>query len=123
MIAINKELALERLAYNSWDIDEWELPHDQVTAGLQANAMDRKTIEDMEPIETEFLWKPFPKCKPKEDGEYLVTVISNSNICILEYKFVTTDKFECDSGTFSYYGWKVIAWKELPKPYERSNND
>lgn len=48
---IDADELIKKLEFNSWDIDEWELPHEQVSAGLRANAYDRKTVEDAPTID------------------------------------------------------------------------
>jgi hypothetical protein len=48
---IDKDALIKKLESNSWDIDEWELPFDNVTAGLKANAMDRETVEGMPTVD------------------------------------------------------------------------
>ncbi len=48
---IDKDALIKKLECNSWDIDEWELPHEQVSAGLMANAMDRETVEGMPTVD------------------------------------------------------------------------
>ena len=51
MRLIDADMLIKKLESNSWTIDEWELPHEQVTAGLEANAMDRETVEGMPTID------------------------------------------------------------------------
>jgi hypothetical protein len=65
-------------------------------------------------------------------GTYLVTVEMNDRCehddnevteAIFNYSDLTW-RYICDHGKTKYdptrdIGWKVIAWQELPKPYER----
>ena len=51
MRLIDADALIKKLKSNSWDIDEWELPHEQVTAGLMANAYDRETVEEMPTVD------------------------------------------------------------------------
>ncbi len=51
MRLIDADVLTKKIESNSWDIDEWELPHEQVSAGLTANAMDRKTVEEMPTVD------------------------------------------------------------------------
>ena len=48
---IDKDALIEKLKSNSWDIDEWELPHEQVSAGLMANAYDLETVKKMPTVD------------------------------------------------------------------------
>ena len=63
--------------------------------------------------ETKTVWHPYPKLKPKEEGQYLITL-----------RVGTTDYIDTDSycinknhGIFLRYNHFVIAWTELPEPY------
>lgn len=51
MRLIDADALIKKLESNSWNIDEWELPFDHVTAGLKANAMDRETVEGMPTVD------------------------------------------------------------------------
>lgn len=58
-------------------------------------------------------WHLFPQEKPKDDGIYLVTTLEGE---------VDTDVFQL--GDFNFYTSEVIAWAELPEPYQPEvNND
>lgn len=63
------------------------------------------------PVYPIIVWHPYPKEKPKEHKQYLVTVLFN------EEPYVDFDDY------FSY-GWddwredEVMAWAEKPSPYE-----
>ncbi len=59
MRLIDADELIKKLEFNSWDIDEWELPHEQVSAGLRANAYDRKTVEDAPTVDA----VPVVRCK------------------------------------------------------------
>ena len=61
--------------------------------------------------ETKTIWHPYPKEKPKEEDEYLVTV-SNHPKNFVHYLFYSGSP--CYSNQWKY----VIAWAELPEPYE-----
>lgn len=67
----------------------------------------------MKKIETE--WHPYPKEKPKIEGVYLATAVFGS------IKEVVTAYF--GRGRFgNEFNNYVIAWAELPEPYEKENN-
>lgn len=55
---------------------------------------------------TKINWHPYPETKPKKDGIYLVTTLAGD---------VDTDAFQL--GDFDFYMSEVIAWAELPEPY------
>ena len=63
------------------------------------------------PVYPIIVWHPYPKEKPKEHKQYLVTVLFNGE------PYVDLDDY------FSY-GWddwkedEVMAWAEKPSPYE-----
>ena len=46
MRLIDADALIKILEFNSWNIDEWELPHEHVSAGLLANALDREIVEE-----------------------------------------------------------------------------
>ena len=48
---IDADALIKILEFNSWNIDEWELPHEQVSTGLMANALDRETVEEMPTVD------------------------------------------------------------------------
>lgn len=60
--------------------------------------------------ETKVIWHPYPKEKPKKDKIYLITIEHNT-----KEKIVTTRS--CWNGNFTPFA-PIIAWAELPKPYE-----
>lgn len=51
MRLIDADTLIKELESNSWDIDEWELPHEQVSAGLMANAYDLETVKKMPTVD------------------------------------------------------------------------
>lgn len=62
-------------------------------------------------------WHPYPQEKPTEEGSYLVTIRMFCRDGFdeeYERRFVQMDVFDLG------YFWKagVVAWAELPKPYE-----
>lgn len=68
----------------------------------------------------EVVWHPFPKEKPNEDGDYLVTI--QWNIPKGEpYRVV-------GNASWMGFGWdmsdtEILAWSELPRPYEEVSDD
>lgn len=64
---------------------------------------------------TKVIWHPYPKEKPKMEGEYLVTsVFGNIKEVVIGY-------FE--SGRFdNEFDYCVKAWAEKPGPYEDMKN-
>lgn len=59
--------------------------------------------------ETKTVWHPYPQEKPKEDGSYLITTI----YCHIPE--VISENYE--NGEFNLDAF-VVAWAELPEPYE-----
>ncbi len=70
---------------------------------------------------TQVDWKPWPKEKPKECKEYLITCFDG----IREDLCVNFDYFDPKRGwdLFDKDGDKVTAWAELPEPYKGEAND
>lgn len=64
---------------------------------------------------TKVIWHPYPQEKPKMEGVYLATAVFGS------IKEVVTWYFESRrfGNKFDNY---VIAWAEMPKPYEDMKN-
>lgn len=69
---------------------------------------------------TQVDWKPWPKEKPKERGNYLITYIDKWN---------KNKKYVCERFYLSKNSWsfgerlECIAWAELPEPYKGEAND
>ena len=60
-----------------------------------------------------FKWNPYPETKPPKNGRYLVTPRCED----LDIVF---DVFNEDTGNwFNHYQKDVLAWAELPQPYEK----
>lgn len=68
-----------------------------------------KILRNLKGIE----WHPYPKEKPTEDELYLVTldyISGDRSVRISEF---------CNKKFFAASQWySVVAWAELPKPYE-----
>lgn len=69
-------------------------------------------------------WHPFPQEKPDKEGFYLVTIKNNStgNLTI-DLNFWGVHSFwsqngKTEPGFLSFNGFSILAWTELPKPYE-----
>lgn len=67
-------------------------------------------------------WHPFPKSKPKNDGEYLTTVLFKTGD-----KYVISNYWICNGGNGKWvegFEHNIIAWAEQPEPYiPEVNND
>lgn len=73
MRLIDADVLLKKLSDNSWNIDEWELPRKEVSAGLIANGMDRKTVEEMPTVDAVPVIR-CRECKYKPTcEEYIIT--------------------------------------------------
>lgn len=60
-----------------------------------------------------FKWNPYPDTRPPKNGRYLVTPRCED----LDIVF---DVFNEDTGNwFNHYQKDVLAWAELPQPYEK----
>ena len=64
--------------------------------------------------ETKVKWHPYPQERPIEDNAYLITVKYRHSKKVM--------KWDCFNGYFNVYG-DVIAWAELPKPYEEEKHE
>ena len=63
--------------------------------------------------ETKTVWHPYPKEKPKEDDQYIVTVSTRHAL------FTTTCNWITRKNIFEdYWDELVAAWAELPEPYK-----
>lgn len=60
--------------------------------------------------ETKTVWHPYPQEKPKKDGVFLITYRFGNKIEVAE-AYVAKDN-NSDN---------LIAWAELPEPYEEVN--
>ena len=60
--------------------------------------------------ENKVKWHPYPQERPIEDNDYLITVKYSRRA----KKVMKWDSF---NGYFNIYG-DVIAWAEMPEPYE-----
>lgn len=58
-------------------------------------------------------WNSFPKIRPPKTGYYLVTLKSKTRT-----PFVTTEFYEIDQGWSAVLDENVIAFRELPGPYD-----
>lgn len=56
-------------------------------------------------------WHRYPETKPSRDDRYMVT--TNRGL-------VDVDRFSEDGIPFEYFGCQIIAWAELPEPYDAS---
>jgi len=61
-------------------------------------------------------WHPYPKEKPKVDGDYNVTV-KYSKCTATAYYETENDEWRSDNG-FYVSNRCITAWAELPEPYE-----
>ena len=69
---------------------------------------------------TEIEWHPYPKEKPNECGEYLVTV--NCGYFSLTETSTWKDGFFTDYENKPNKICSIIAWSEKPEPYKEENN-
>lgn len=67
--------------------------------------------------ENKVIWHPYPQEKPKKNDSYLITIKRRDSIL-----FVCQDIFNDNIKAFRFEGYptfeKVIAWTEIPKPYQ-----
>jgi len=83
----------------------------------------RNTLKD---AQSEPKWTPCEKALPKENGFYEVTVGSPYKpVRIYEYKpcnlYENKNRWKAGDGCY-VFNWFVEAWRECPKPYERSED-
>lgn len=73
--------------------------------------------------ETKTVWHPYPKEKPASSGHFLITTRDNDRQMLR----TNVDFFDADEGIFwcedtEFFGIEftlnVIAWAELPRPYQ-----
>lgn len=91
MKLIDGDALIKKLESNSWNIDEWELPHEQVSAGLMANAMDKETVEGMPTVDA----VPVIRCK---DCIHAVKYLEGEYLCYCSGGRITTAEGFCDKG-------------------------
>lgn len=61
-------------------------------------------------------WKPYPKYKPKKDGEYLITILFRTGD-----RYAISSYWLCNGGEGKWVhdlGERTIAWADMPKPYK-----
>mgnify|MGYP000301432249 CR=1 FL=1 len=69
-------------------------------------------------------WHPFPREKPDKEGFYLVTIKNNSTGTVtIDLNFWGVHSFwsqngKTEPGFLSFNGFSILAWMELPEPYE-----
>lgn len=80
--------------------------------------------------ESKVKWHPYPKEKPKDDGYYIVTInpFLNSYPVVTDFwkSMTACDEDFSKTETVSFwerYGGQVLAWAELPEPYEQEAQD
>ena len=83
-------------------------------------------IQELPSAQQEPKWTPCEKALPKENGFYEVTVDAPYKpVRIYEYKpcdwYENKNRWKAEDGCY-VFNWFVKAWKEYPKPYERSDN-
>ena len=83
-------------------------------------------LKDLPPAQPEPKWTPCEKALPKENGFYEVTVGSPYKpVRIYEYKpcnlYENKNRWKAGDGCY-VFNWFVEAWRECPKPYERSED-
>lgn len=65
----------------------------------------------------EVVWHPFPKERPNENGDYLVTI---------RWKIAKGETYlTVGNASWMGYGWdmldtEILAWSELPEPYKET---
>ena len=107
MRLIDADELIKKLEFNSWDIEEWELPHEQVSAGLRANAYDRKTVEDAPTIDA----VPVIRCKDcKWWSPNRKTCTEWADYCFRESKNCILTHFSCRES--DYCSWARTGRKE-----------
>ena len=81
MRLIDADVLIKKLKSNSWDIDEWELPHEQVSAGLMANAYDSETVKKMPTVDAE----------PVKHGRWIDPAAENCYRCSICEEYTTLE--------------------------------
>jgi hypothetical protein len=66
----------------------------------------------MKPQVAETIWLPYPKNKPEKEGYYLTQLITNRK----EIQY--WNKQHDPENGFWQYVWTVLAFAELPEPYD-----
>lgn len=92
--------------FKNYEKAVWDVEHNNCTLGELEAAEQRLKDSIIE-------WHPYPQEKPTEEGIYLVTlenILGDRNVRVLEFKSKTF-------WTASQWS-SVVAWAELPKPYE-----
>ena len=89
--------------------------------GVTASKVAINVLQSEQP---EPKWTPCEKALPKENGFYEVTVGSPYKpVRIYEYKpcnlYENKNRWKAGDGCY-VFNWFVEAWRECPKPYERS---
>lgn len=73
--------------------------------------------------ETKTIWHPFPKEKPTEEKQYLISFY----VCEEKRSGVDIDFYNPEHDVWDVYDdgayTRVTAWAELPEPYNRRNNN
>lgn len=92
-----------------------------ILAYMESLDADEEEVKDIDALNTaikaleESRWIPVTERLPEKGGLYFVTKENDYG------KYVATEWFY-QNGTWST-GWKVIAWMELPKPYEEGEDE
>lgn len=67
----------------------------------------------------EVVWHPYPQEKPTKVGFYLVSMTSKFN----GMSIVRQKRFEGDDYDFDVHLYEtIIAWAEMPEPYEGNSS-
>lgn len=63
-------------------------------------------------------WHPYPKEKPQNEGNYLVSFRDSidGDFEVMSYIDIKISWFDGES--FNWYGSCIVAWAELPEPYQ-----
>lgn len=65
-----------------------------------------------------YVWNPYPEIKPSENGYYLITVKDGRNLSDVYMAGYDKD-LDCWTG---YATEEVIAFRNLPEPYQSEEN-
>jgi len=98
------ELGLSAVEDADWD----SLENYQIAR----TALEELRVKDMEPFE----WIPVEKREPESSGEYMVTY---QGLLGTKVKPMLYGK---KIGWWRYNNEKVLAWAEIPKPYQKSKS-
>lgn len=67
-------------------------------------------------METNILWEPIDNETPDTCGYYLLTYENSKGEHWVGYG---CDEYHCMQDSFDDEDWRIVAWAEMPAPYEK----